>query len=174
MRIYEGMFLLDPALASDWSSAEAEVSRVLERAEAKVLGIRNWDERKLAYAIGRHKRGFYALSYFEAAPERIADIERDVLLSEKMLRALFIRRETMTEEEIAKSLAADPPKAYSRFEDRGGRWEDRGPRGGQRSGRAPRSERDEATAAVAATKKDVNQTDDDAGSKEASKPEDTE
>lgn len=137
MRLYEGMFLVDPALTSDWPAAEAEINRVLDRAEAKVIGVKNWDERKLAYPINRHKRGLYVLSYFEAEPEKIPGIERDVRLSEKLLRTLLIRREKMGMEEVEKSLAAEPPRPPSRYEDRAGRWEDRGPR------RGPRSPRDE-------------------------------
>ncbi len=64
MRIYEAMFLMEPVLASDWPAAEAEVSRLMERADAKLLGIKDWGERKLAYPIGRQKRGLYALSFF--------------------------------------------------------------------------------------------------------------
>ncbi|MCG8409451.1 MAG: 30S ribosomal protein S6 [Phycisphaerales bacterium] len=134
MKTYEGMFLLDPALASDWSAAEAEINRVLDRAEAKLIGIRNWDDRRLAYTMGRHKRGLYALSYFQADPAKITDLERDVHLSEKLLRALVLRKDKMTDEDIQKSLAADPPRSTSRYDDRPGRYEDRddradGPRG---------------------------------------------
>jgi len=129
------MFLMDPALSSDWPKAEAEINRLLQRAEAEVLGIKNWDERKLAYPINRHKRGLYVLSYFRASPEKLVALERDVRLSEPVLRALFIRREKMNEEQVAKSLAADPPKPPSRYDDRGGRWGDRGGRFGDRGGR---------------------------------------
>ena len=129
MRLYEGLFLLDPALASDWSVAEAEINRVMDRAEAQVVGIKNWDERRLAYPIGRHKRGLYALSYFNADPEKLPGIERDVRLSEKFLRALLVRRERMTEEDVQKSLAAEPPRVPSRYDDRGPRGADRGFRG---------------------------------------------
>ncbi|MFQ5428757.1 MAG: 30S ribosomal protein S6 [Phycisphaerae bacterium] len=147
MRVYEGLFLLDPALASDWPAAEAEINRVLSRAEARLIGLRNWDERKLAYQIGRHKRGLYALSYFEAEPQRIADIERDVQLGEKFLRALIVRKEKMNEEEISKSLAADPPRSSGRYEDRG-RWDRREPRSGPPRGRPEaRSDQKKADAA---------------------------
>ncbi len=139
MKVYEGMFLLDPALSSDWPAAEAEINRVLDRAEAKVIGMKNWEERRLAYPIGRHKRGLYALTYFQAPPESIPGLERDVQLGERILRAMFLRREAMGEEDIQKSLAADPPKSTGRYDDRGGRFGDRGDRGGR--GRGDRGDR---------------------------------
>lgn len=132
MKTYEGMFLMDPALASDWASAEAEINRFLSRAEAKVHGIRNWDERRLAYPIMKQKRGLYALTFFDASPEKITALERDVQLSEKCLRALILNRESMTAEDIAKALAAEAPKLVSRYDERPGGRPDRGPRGDDR------------------------------------------
>lgn len=115
MKSYEAMFLMDAALATDWPAAEAEVKRVLERASAKVLGMKKWDDRKLAYSIGPHKRGLYVLAYFEAEPDKITGIERDVQLSEKLVRVLVIRRDRLTPEDVEKAMAAAaPPKTLSR------------------------------------------------------------
>ncbi|MCB9852019.1 MAG: 30S ribosomal protein S6 [Phycisphaerales bacterium] len=152
MNLYEGMFILDPALASDWESAEAEIKRVFDRAGAEIVGHRNWDERKLAYQIGKFRRGLYILTYFRANPEKIASMERDVQLSEKVLRVLFLRREKMTDEDVQKSLAAEPPKAQKREDregregrergDRDGRDRDRGDRGDRGDYRGDRDSRD--------------------------------
>lgn len=134
MKTYEAMFLLDPALASNWSAAEAEVSRILQRAEAKVIGIKNWSERKLAYEIGQFKRGLYVLTFFEAEPDKIAGIERDVQLGELTIRVMVIRRDTMSPEAVEKALAAEPP---SRSTGRGDEWSPRPPRSGDRYGDRP-------------------------------------
>ena len=133
MKTYEAMFLMEPVLATDWPSAEAEINRILDRAGAKLLGVKNWGERKLAYPIGHRKRGLYALAYFEAMPDKIASVERDVQLSEKAVRVLVLRREGMTAEAIEKSLAAEPP---ARMPLRGEEGEGRpryfrGPEGGE-------------------------------------------
>lgn len=150
MNLYEGMFLLDPALASDWEAAEAEIKRIFDRAGAEMVGHRNWDERKLAYQIGKFRRGQYVLTYFKADAEKIAGIERDVQLSELVLRVLILKREKMSEEDIQKSLAEEPPKAARReerdFRDRGDRG-DRGDRDrdrGDRDDRPHRRDRDDS------------------------------
>jgi len=118
VKTYEAMFLMDPSMSNDWPAAEAELKRILDRAEARVLGIKNWDERKLAYPMGQYKRGLYALAFFEAAPEKIAGIERDVQLSERLLRVLVLRRDRMTREHVQKALeAAPPPKTFARGSD---------------------------------------------------------
>ena len=128
MKNYEGMFLLDPALASDAAAAETEIKRILDRAGATLIGLKNWEERKLAYDMGGFKRGLYVLTYFRCDPLKIEGIERDVQLGEKTIRVLIIRRDKMTDEAIAKSLAAGPPpKTFARG---GDEWGGGGERGG--------------------------------------------
>jgi small subunit ribosomal protein S6 len=118
---YEAMFLMDPAMATDFTTAETEVKRILDRAEAKGLGLKKWDERRLAYDIKRNKRGLYVLTFFEAAPEKIAGIERDVQLSESVLRVLVVRHEKLTPEAVDKALnAPPPPRPGTRHDEWGG------------------------------------------------------
>jgi small subunit ribosomal protein S6 len=97
-RMYEGMFLVDSALAtSDWEEMEAELQRVFSRAEADVIKLEKWEDRRLCYDISGHKRGFYILTYFHADPDRISSIERDVKLNEKLLRVLLLRADRIPE-----------------------------------------------------------------------------
>jgi len=98
-RTYEGMFLLD-AGAGSFEAASEPIRTVLERVEAKVLAIKPWDERRLAYEIQGRKRGLYVLTYFQADPARITELEHDCQLSAEILRALFLRRDHLTEETI--------------------------------------------------------------------------
>ena len=77
MRNYEGMFLLDPAVTTDWDAVQAELGRLFDRVGARQIASTKWDERRLAYEIRGRKRGIYALTYFEADSSRILDLERD-------------------------------------------------------------------------------------------------
>lgn len=142
VRTYEAMFVMDPSLASDWPTAESEINRLLERIEAPLIGVKSWGERKLAYPMGRWKRGLYALSFFKASPESIVALERDVQLSEKAVRVLVIRRDDMDSEAVEKALAAEPPsKVPARSDEWGGRWGGGRPSG--RPGGRPGEERTE-------------------------------
>lgn len=97
-RMYEGMFLVDSSLAtSNWEEVEAELQRVFERAEAEVLTLQKWDDRRLCYEIAGHKRGTYILTYFHVDPDRISGIERDVKLNEKLLRVMILRADRIPE-----------------------------------------------------------------------------
>src|SRR5262249_45375653 len=85
----------------------------------------------------------YALAYFEAPPERIGELERDVQISEMILRVLVLRDDDITAETVEKAMAAaPPPRAPERSADV---WSPRGPGGGvgrDRFDRGPRRDRE--------------------------------
>jgi len=104
-KLYETMFLINPAaVAGDIAAAQAHVQEMLDRAEAEVLTLHRWDERKLAYPIEGMKRGTFLLGLFNVRPVQIANIERDCNLSEIVSRVLFIRADHMGEIEIKETL----------------------------------------------------------------------
>jgi len=108
-RLYEGMFLVDSALATaDWEGTLAVVENILKRADAEVVAIRKWGERKLAYDIDHKTRGTYILAYFKAEGPRIAGIEKDVLLSEKIMRVLILGTEKRPPELIEADIKGLP------------------------------------------------------------------
>jgi small subunit ribosomal protein S6 len=89
--IYEGMFLLDSGRAAkDWAGTESLVTQVLERYGAKFVLKDRWDERKLAFAIKKQKRGTYYLAYFDAPAGSLAEIRRDLTLTDGVLRFLLL------------------------------------------------------------------------------------
>jgi ribosomal protein S6 len=107
LKRYEVMFLFDTAAVRDWAGIEEEVRRLCERIGAQLLVCVKFDERKLAFEIARRKRGTYVLTYIDAPVERIGDLERDVRLSEVILRALVLRADKLTEAKLAE-LRAHP------------------------------------------------------------------
>jgi ribosomal protein S6 len=91
-RLYEGMFLVSSSRAArDWEGTLKTIRTILERADCRIVSMDKWDERRLAYDIKGHGRGTYILSFFEADARKIKGIERDVLLSDRILRALILR-----------------------------------------------------------------------------------
>lgn len=100
-RLYEGLFLVDQgAVASNFSGTLAHVQEMFDRAEAQVLAIRKWDERRLAHPVKNQKRGTYLLALFRVNPVQIANIERDCNLSEQVLRVMFTTAEHFGQVEI--------------------------------------------------------------------------
>lgn len=102
-KLYEGMFLVDSAkAASDWDGVNAAINKILEKAEAEIVSMRKWDDRRLAYDIKRTGRGTYLLCYFRADGRKIQEIEKSVQLSEKIIRVLILSTERMTKDDIEK------------------------------------------------------------------------
>ena len=62
--------------------------------------MKKWDDRRLAYEIKGQKRGVYILAYFKAPGVDISHVERDCNLSEKVLRALILRADHLSIEEM--------------------------------------------------------------------------
>ena len=117
MKQYEAMFLFDPTFGSSFEQCDAEIRRLLERAEAEILICRKWEERRLAYRIKGRKRGVYVLVFFRASPEKITPLERDAKLSESILRLLVLRAENVTPEAMEEAFkvgSEQTPRAEER------------------------------------------------------------
>ena len=104
IRLYEALILLNQrAVSDDFSGCVEHVREILGRADAELVVLRRWDERKLAYEIKGQKRGTFLLAYFRADARQIVNIERDCNLSELVLRVLIIQADHVgpTELELA-------------------------------------------------------------------------
>ena len=101
VRLYEGLFLINPVkITSHLGTAVSLVRDLLDRAGAETVSIARWDERKLAFDIHGVKRGLYMLAYFRVHGEKVASIERDVTLSENVMRCLILRADHVGETEL--------------------------------------------------------------------------
>jgi small subunit ribosomal protein S6 len=90
--IYECMFLLDTnKVAGDVPNAAKQLHGILERNNAEILASRPWDERRLAYPIGNHKKGLYYLTYFRTEGKNLTGIDHDCRLSELILRQMVLK-----------------------------------------------------------------------------------
>ncbi|MBX3388730.1 MAG: 30S ribosomal protein S6 [Phycisphaeraceae bacterium] len=97
---YEAMFLFGQSTAADLAGCVAHLNEIFQRAQAEIIAMRKWDDRRLAYEIAGQKRGTYILVYFKAPNESMLGFDRDCNLSEKLLRHLLIRADHMTVEQM--------------------------------------------------------------------------
>ncbi len=108
MNQYEAMYLFDPTQGANFEFCETQIKRLMDRAEAELVFCKRWDERRLAYRVAGRKRGVYVLTYFNCDPAKIAGIERDVKISDDILRVLILRADHMTEELMEQSMLHAP------------------------------------------------------------------
>jgi len=105
---YEAMLLFDPTYAANEQAVNEEIKRLMDRAEAQEVTSARWDERRLAYKIKGRKRAAYYLVYFKSPGGKIAGLERDIQLSESVLRALVVRADHMTPVRMQEALKGAP------------------------------------------------------------------
>ncbi|MFA7236463.1 MAG: 30S ribosomal protein S6 [Phycisphaeraceae bacterium] len=104
--LYEGLFLFNiQAINGSLTAAIEHVTEILNRANAEIVAISKWDERKLAYEIAGQKRGLYLLAHFKVRGTQLANIERDINLSELLIRGLLLRADHIGEIELQHVLA---------------------------------------------------------------------
>lgn len=100
MTAYEGLFLFPQAQATDLQAAVDHLKEILAKANAQIISLRKWDERRLAFEIKGNKRGVYFLVYFRVPRSGVAAVERGCNLSEMLLRSMFLRAEHVSPEQM--------------------------------------------------------------------------
>ena len=94
MNQYEVMYVIDPALED---SARTELinrfSDLVKKNGGEVDRVDEWGKRRLAYAIQYKTEGYYVLMYIKAPAELPREIERNMQISDSVLRYLTVRYE---------------------------------------------------------------------------------
>jgi small subunit ribosomal protein S6 len=89
---YETTVVMRPDLGGD--AVEAALDRVREVVRTgggKLLGIDHWGKRKLAYPMAKQARGIYVHTHYLGGSGLVAELERNLRISDSVLRYLTIR-----------------------------------------------------------------------------------
>ena len=94
MNQYEVMYVVDAALED---SARSELinrfNELVVKNGGEVERVDEWGKRRLAYAINYKTEGYYVLMYIKAPAELPRELERNLKISDQVLRYLVIRYE---------------------------------------------------------------------------------
>lgn len=96
MHPYELMMILDPSL--DERTVETTVTKFLEvitESGGSVDNLDVWGRRRLAYEIKKQKDGIYVVVDFTASAEATAELNRQLGLSEDVLRTKVLRADEL-------------------------------------------------------------------------------
>lgn len=92
MRDYELVYIIRP------NAAEEAVTSLNERVQTwigaeggEVQKVNPWGRRRLAYPIGDFREGLYVQVNFRAGPRTLKPIERNLKLSEDVIRYMLVR-----------------------------------------------------------------------------------
>ncbi|AUG78536.1 30S ribosomal protein S6 [Kitasatospora sp. MMS16-BH015] len=95
MRHYELMVILDPSVEERAVSPLIEnFLAVVRNGGGKVEKVDTWGRRRLAYEINKQSEGIYSVIDLKATPEVVKELDRQLGLSESVLRTKVLRPDT--------------------------------------------------------------------------------
>ena len=100
MRQFETLILLSPELSSD--SREGIINNlvaIIEREGGKIDEIDQWGMRELAYPVHKLMRGFYVRLVYSAPPKLVAELERNIRITDGIFKFLTVKLTESTPEE---------------------------------------------------------------------------
>ncbi len=93
MRDYEMTAIASPEVGDDNFGAVVErLKQFVVDAGGEVTKVDTWGRRRLAYPIEGFREGYYFVTQFQMAPSATVELERNVKLSEQIIRYMLIRK----------------------------------------------------------------------------------
>ena len=111
MTRYETLFVVHPEKAGRIKEFVDKFRRVIEDLNGTVAQVDEWGLRDLAYRIQKQAKGYYTLLQYQSSSKAVEELERNMKLTDGMLRYLTVR----VEEE---SPMATPSGSKGRVEER--------------------------------------------------------
>lgn len=143
MPYYETVFIARQELSASQAKTLAEdFCKVITSGGGKVHKMEEWGLRSLAYRIRKNRKGHYILIESDTPPAALLEMERQMRLSDDVLRYISVREEKLSEGPSAilnKDTRDDDRHERGDRHDRGDRHE--------RSDRSDRHDRNEKEAA---------------------------
>ena len=92
--VYECMVIFDSnKYAQNPSGLGGTIPDLVAKCGGEVLVSRLWQEQKLAFPIGSHKKGAYWLTYFRLDSGKLSEFNRELRINETVVRSLTLRVE---------------------------------------------------------------------------------
>lgn len=94
VRDYEMLYILNPELGEEnLPAAIDKVNNLVTRLGGEMGEVNQtapWGKRRMTYQINKGQDGFYVLANFRLNPAQTDELERDLRISEEVLRHLLI------------------------------------------------------------------------------------
>lgn len=87
---YELLYIVHPDLESSIDKVTGKIKTSIEKRGGTINYEENWGKRKLAYEIKKNDVGIYVLWFFTAPKKSIAKIEKEIRLTEEIIRYLIL------------------------------------------------------------------------------------
>lgn len=118
MALYETIFIIHPEHGGQVKEYLDAYRKTIEGLGGTVRQVDEWGLRDLAYSIDKQTKGYYSLIQYSSTVRAVEEVERNMKLSEGVLRYLTVRLEEgadVAPRPKAKEVA-EQPKAGSQEE----------------------------------------------------------
>jgi small subunit ribosomal protein S6 len=118
VKSYELVVLLHPDLEIDVDAPIAKLEKLVSGVGGKITKRDNWSKKRLAYPVKKQQFGIYIYLELELPPEAVRELERQLLITEEVLRFLLVTRVVIQRESTsakrAKSASTKPAAAVTK------------------------------------------------------------
>jgi len=90
MNKYESVIIINPVVDEEKVKELTDRFSNLINENGKVEKVDMLGKKKLAYEVKKNKEGYYAIFYFEAKPELIAELERNYRITDDVIKFMTI------------------------------------------------------------------------------------
>ena len=105
-REYETIYILRSDVDGDSAEkVQARVAEAVEREQGKLVKVEAWGRRKLAYPVGKQRKGVYVYVKYVGGGGLVAEVERNLKLQETVMKYMTVQ--TNDEVDLA-ALQIDP------------------------------------------------------------------
>lgn len=87
---YELLYIVHPDLEGSTEKVTEKVAGFITKVGGKVTSQEDWGKRKLAYKIAKNEYGVYSLVNFSLESTSLSEVERDLRLSEEIMRSMVV------------------------------------------------------------------------------------
>ena len=94
--LYETLFVVHPEKGPRVKEFIEKFKKVIEGQDGAVTDIDEWGARDLAYRIEKQARGYYTLLRYNAMGKAVDELERNLKLTDGILRYLTVRADPDT------------------------------------------------------------------------------
>lgn len=111
LKNYELLYIVHPDLEGSIEKVTEKVAGYITKAKGEIVSQDEWGKKKLAYPIAKNNFGIYVLVNFKMDSVKLRDIERELRISEEIIRSMIVIEPEKTEDEKPKEKEPKKEKA---------------------------------------------------------------
>lgn len=91
---YEGIFILDPDIATEASKNTVTlIQELITKNGGRVEGLQEWGKKRMTYKIKKRQDGNYILMTFQIDPKVVKKVDQNLRLNDQILRHMLVNKD---------------------------------------------------------------------------------